>query len=454
MRNNEVIIMVDTLRKLNRRGARINIIKILQKSHPADLALIFRSLTKTERSNIFQLVPETDTRARIISELDDTLIIELFENMEDKDIVKILLEMDYDDEQNLLRALPQGLQTRLLELMKEEESRELEALMEYPENTAGALMTPEVFYLNEDYTAEEAIRLIRENIETEMVFYLYVVDERRHLVGVISLRQLIVVAPKTKLKHIMTEKVISVFPETDQEEVGRYIARYNFLALPVVDEENKLLGIVTVDDIIDVIREEATEDLLQMAGVGKDREIILKNSTEASKIRFPWLFTTWLGGLVSAMVIGLFKDVVSAHVMLAAFLPVIAGMAGNIGTQSSTIITRGLATGRVNHEHIFHVIFKEIRVGLMLGFIYGILLGVVTYFVYGANLMVSLSGTLAIMIAMVIATFVGSFGPIILSRLNIDPAISTGPIVTTSSDIAGILVYLTIATQLFKLFTR
>jgi len=440
--------MVDTLRKLIRRGARINIIKILQKTHPADLALIFRSLSRAERNQIFQYIPETDARAELISELDDPIIIEIFESLDDKEIVKILLEMDYDDEQNLLRELPQEMQTRLLELMKEEESRELEALMEYPRNSAGALMTPEVFALNEEYTAEEAINLIRENIQTEMVFYLYVVDERNHLVGVISLRQLIMVAPKTKLKHIMTEKVVSVTPETDQEEVGRYVARYNFLALPVVDDENKLLGIVTVDDIIDVIREEATEDLLQMAGVGKDREIILKSSLEASRIRFPWLFTTWLGGLVAAVVIGLFSEIVSQYVLLAAFIPVIAGMGGNIGTQSSTIITRGLATGRVNHEHILPVVFKEVRIGFMLGLVYGVFLGIVSYFLYGANVMVALSVTTAIMIAMVIATFVGTAGPILLTKMNIDPAISTGPIVTTIIDIAGIFIYLSIATQL------
>ena len=443
--------MVTTIRKLIRRGARINIIKILQKTHPADLALIFRTLNKTERINIFQLIPEIDSRADMLSELDEVIIIELFEDLEDKDIIKILLEMDYDDEQNLLRALPEEMQTRLLELMKEEESRELEALMEYPESSAGSLMTPEVFALNEDYTAEEAINRIRENIETEMVFYLYVIDERNHLVGVISLRQLIMVAPKTKLKNIMTEKVVSVFPETDQEEVGRYIARYNILAIPVVDDENKLLGIITVDDIIDVIREEATEDLLQMAGVGKDKEIILKSSYEASKIRFPWLFTTWVGGLIAAYVIGLFSDIVSQYVLLAAFIPVIAGMGGNIGTQSSTIITRGLALGRIHNDHILPVIFKEVQVGLILGILYGVFLGVASYFLYGAGMMVALSVGIAIMIAMVIATFVGTAGPAILTKMNIDPAISTGPIVTTIIDIAGIFIYLGIATQLSQI---
>ena len=452
MRNNEVILMVDTLRKLQRRGARINIIKIIQKTHPADLALIFRSLSKIERVEIFDLVAEVNIRADIVSELDSSIIADIFSEMDSKEIVKILLQMDPDDETNLLRTLPEEMQEELLELMKDEESQEVEALMEYSEESAGSIMTPDVFNLHEDCTAEEAIKAIRENIETELVFYLYVVDERNHLVGVISLRQLIVVAPKTKLKNIMTEKVMSVFPETDQEEVGRYIARYNFLAIPVVDEENKILGIVTVDDIIDVIREEATEDLLQMAGLGKDREIILKSSFEASKIRFPWLFTTWVGGLIAAMVIGLFSDLMSQYVLLVAFIPVIAGMGGNIGTQSSTISTRGLATGRINPDRVASIIFKEVRIGLILGFSYGLLLGFATLFFYKGSMLIALAVGLAIMIAMVIASFVGTFGPILLTKMKIDPAISTGPIVTTIIDVSGIFIYLFLAMQLIKIW--
>jgi len=448
MRNNEVILLVDTLRKLHRRGAKVNIVKILQKTHPADLAHLFRSFTKEERHDFFKLMPDNQLRGNLISELDDAIIISLFDELEDMEIVKILLEMDYDDENAVLRILPEDLRDRLLELMKDDESRELEALMEYPDDSAGSLMTPEVFHLHEEYTAEEAIEKIRSAVDSEMVFYIYVVDDRNHLLGVVSLRQLIIVAPRTRLRNIISEEVISVHPETDQEEVARIISRYDFLAIPVVDKENKLLGIVTVDDIIDVMREEATEDLLQMAGVGRDREIILKSTWEASKIRFPWLFTTWVGGLIAAIVIGFFQEIISQFVLLASFLPIIAGMGGNVGTQSSTIVTRGIATGRVNPERYWHIVYNEFKIGLFLGFTYGLLLGIVSIFLYQATLFIGLTVAAAITFAMTLATFIGTYGPILLTRMKIDPAIATGPVVTTAIDILGIAIYLLIATFL------
>jgi magnesium transporter len=448
MRNNEVILLVDTLRKLHRRGAKVNIVKILQKTHPADLAHLFRSFTKEERHDFFKLMPDNQLRGDLISELDDAIIISIFSELEDIEIVKILLEMDYDDENAVLRILPEDLRDRLLELMKDDESRELEALMEYPDDSAGSIMTPEVFHLQEDFTAEEAIEAIRKAVDSEMVFYIYVVDDRNHLLGVVSLRQLIIVAPRTRLRNIISEEVISVHPETDQEEVARIISRYDFLAIPVVDKENKLLGIVTVDDIIDVMREEATEDLLQMAGVGRDREIMLKSTWEASKIRFPWLFTTWVGGLIAAIVIGFFQDIISQFVLLASFLPIIAGMGGNVGTQSSTIITRGIATGRVNPERYWHIVFNELKIGLFLGLTYGLLLGVVSIFLYRATPFIGLTVAMAITFAMTLATFIGTYGPILLTRMKIDPAIATGPVVTTAIDIIGIAIYLIIATFL------
>lgn len=451
MRNNEVLLMVDTLRKLHRRSAKVNILKILNKTHPADLALLFRSFTPEERIDFFKLIPDIQSKADVLSEMDDAIIIELFKEMEDIEIVKVLLEMDYDDETSILRMLPEDMKDRLLELMKEDESRELAALMEYPDDSAGSIMTPEVFHLNESFTAEEAIEKIREAVDTEMVFYIYVVDERNHLIGVISLRKLIVVAPKTKLRNILSEEVISVHPETDQEEVARVISRYNFLALPVVDNENKLLGIVTVDDIIDVMREEATEDLLQMAGVGRDKEIILKSTMEATRIRFPWLFSTWIGGLVAAIVIGFFHDIISHIVILASFLPVVAGMGGNVGTQSAAIIMRGLSTGRVNPQRYWWQVFKEIKVGLTLGLVYGLLLGLAAVLLYRAQLFIGITVAMSIMLSMVLATFIGTYLPIFLTKLKIDPAIATNPFVTTTTDILGVTIYLGIATWLSQI---
>ena len=324
-------------------------------------------------------------------------------------------------------------------------------------------MNPEVFHLYEDYTIARATEEIQKSADTEMVFYIYVTDERNHLIGVVSLRQLILNDPKKKLSDIMVEDVISIPPETDQEEVARIASRYNFIAVPVVDDENKLIGVVTVDDIIDVLREEATEDLLQMAGLGRDTDIILKSAWETIKKRFPWLMATYIGGLIAALIIGVFHDLLSTFIVLMSFIPIIAGMGGNIGTQSSTIITRGLLSGRVNSNTTRKIITKELRVGLTLGLIYGISLGGIAFlmtFIFHSSgydyslincIELSIAIAIAIVIAMSLATLAGTILPIIFSKMKIDPAIATGPLVTTTIDILGILIYLLIATGLVNI---
>jgi magnesium transporter len=457
MRNNEVILLVDAYRKLHRRGAKINLINIIDKTHPADLAMLFRSFTHHERLYFFSLIKTDNKKAEVLSELDDNLTLEILKSLKRPDIIHIFREMDYDDESYILRLMPEEEQQELLNLMKDDESREIEALMSYAEDTAGSIMNPEVFHLQEELTIAQATEEIQKSVDTEMVFYIYVTDDRNHLVGVVSLRQLILNDPKKKLSDIMVEDVVSIRPETDQEEVARIASRYNFVAVPVVDDENKLIGVVTVDDIIDVLREEATEDLLQMAGLGRDTDILLKSSWETTKRRFPWLLATYIGGLIAAMTIGIFHGLLSEYIILASFLPIIAGMGGNIGTQSSTIITRSLLTGRVNPSTAPKIIFKEIRVGLTLGIIYGIVLGLIAFVMsyviktnaYDYSLIrcieLSIAVAFGIAIAMTLATFTGTVAPMVLNKLKIDPAIATGPFVTTTIDILAVLIYLLLA---------
>ena len=247
----------------------------------------------------------------------------------------------------------------------------------------------------------------------------------------------------------MSKQIHVVRPETDQEEVARIVSQYNFLAVPVVDPDDRLLGIVTVDDVVDIIREEATEDFLQMVGAGKDREILLKSSWENARMRLPWLFASWVGGIMAAFIIGIFDNVLQSTIALAAFIPVIMGMGGNIGTQSSTIIVRGLATGRVSIENSMRILFKEIRVGLMLGILYGLLLGVFAILKFlDVSPMLGVVVGVSICISMIIAATIGSLVPLILNRFEIDPAIATGPFVTTSIDILGVACYFLIAISL------
>jgi magnesium transporter len=230
------------------------------------------------------------------------------------------------------------------------------------------------------------------------------------------------------------------------------VAQYNYLAVPVVDGDTRLLGIVTVDDVVDVIREEATEDFLQMAGAGKDREILNKSSWDNAKARLPWLFASWLGGILAATVIGVYEDVLQSTIALAAFIPVIMGMGGNIGTQSSTIVVRGIATGRVDFGSEFKIIMKEVTVGFILGGLYGILLGLFAMFRFiDAPAYLGLVVGLSIGLSMLVAAAVGTIIPLFLRKVDIDPAIATGPFVTTSVDVVGVLLYFVIATSFLNL---
>ena len=268
-------------------------------------------------------------------------------------------------------------------------------------------------------------------------------NEHGHLVGVVSLRALVVHSAATPLSDLMETDVISATVNTDQEEVARLAARYNFLAIPVVDDGNHLVGIVTIDDVVDVIREEATEDILKMAGADEtayESPSVLRNV----RMRAPWLFATWLAGLAASMLIGVFEDQLTKTVALAAFIPVVLGMGGNVGSQTATIIVRGLATGRVSAELGVTYLLRETGIGLLLGLLYGVLLGVYAAVAHGDGAAVvglPLTVGLSIFLSMAISACVGATTPLIFNRLNIDPAVATGPIVTTTVDVLGTLTY-------------
>ena len=444
--SNEITILRDTFRRLLRRRAKTNIIKLIDKTHPADLALLFRYFNDNEQDEIFADLKESETTAEFLSELDESITIRLLENESPERIAQILEKASSNEQAYLMGLVDEKYATSVIDLLRAEKQEELEEMMAYPEDSAGILMYTDVFTLHEETKAKDAIYALQDQEEAEMVFYLYTLDNDGRLTGVISLRELVITPGDTMLKDIMSKHIHVVRPETDQEEVARIVSQYNFLAVPVVDQEDRLLGIVTVDDVVDVIREEATEDFLQLVGAGKDREILLKSSWENARMRVPWLFASWVGGILAALIIGIFADVLKSTIALAAFIPVIMGMGGNIGTQSSTMIVRGLATGRVSIENSVKILFKEIRVGLILGILYGLLLGVFAIFQFiDVSPMIGVVVGLSICISMIIAATIGSLVPLILNRFEIDPAIATGPFVTTAIDILGVAFYFIVA---------
>ena len=446
MFEHEIKILKDTFARLLRRNAHTNLVKLIRKTHPADLAIVFRYFSVEEQAQVFSIMVEDGQAVEFLVELDDTLIANLLENESPERIATVIQESSANDQSYILSTLEDEQAQSVIELLKTEEQEEIEELMGYPEDSAGAMMTTNVFTLYQNTICKDALKSLQDQSEAEMVFYLYITDEDDRLVGVASLRALATTPADTILKDIMVKRVHTVRPETDQEEVAQIVAQYNYLAVPVLDEDNQLLGIVTVDDVVDVIREEATEDFLQMAGAGKDREILLKSSWENARARLPWLFASWIGGIVAASIIGTFEHMLESMIALAAFIPVIIGMGGNIGTQSSTIIVRGIATGRIEIGSELKVMWKEVRVGIILGVLYGLLLGAFAKFRFiDADPMLGVVVGLSIACSMLLAVAVGTFVPMFLRKVDIDPAIASGPFVTTSIDILGVLFYFVIA---------
>jgi len=446
MFDTEITLLRDTFRRLLRRHANSNIIKLIGKTHPADMALIYRYFNEEEQDTIFAMMPPSEESVEFLSELDESITVRLLDQVTPQRMATILEEASSNEIAHLMGLVNEDYATAVIDLLQAEEQEKLEEIMAYPEDSAGILMYTDVFTLHEETKAIDAIAALQDQEEAEMVFYLYAVDDDGRLTGVVSLRNLVTTSSDTTLENIMSRRVHSVRPETDQEEVARIVSQYNFLAVPVVDAEDQLLGIITVDDVVDIIREEATEDFLQMVGAGKDREILLKSSWDNARMRFPWLFASWVGGILAAFIIGAFDNILQSTIVLAAFIPVIIGMGGNIGTQSSTIIVRGLATGRVGLENSVKILLKEMRVGLILGILYGILLGIFAIFRFlDVSPMLGLVVGLSICASMIIAATIGSLVPLILNRFDIDPAVATGPFVTTAIDILGVALYFWIA---------
>jgi len=446
MFQHEISVLRDTFRRLIRRHAKTNITKLIDKTHPADMAVLFRFFTNSEQTFLFNIIMEIDQVSDFLAELDEPIILNLMGEYPPEKIAKLFQKLGTNDQADILELFSEEKAQSVLDLLNEEKQEEVEEIMSYPEDSAGSIMTTDIFTLHQNTTAQEAIKELQKQEKSEMVFYLYITDDDGRLTGVISLRDLVITQPETTLVDIMTKTVVSVRPETDQEEAAKIVARYNYLAIPVVDKNDGMLGIVMVDDVVDVIREEATEDFLQMAGAGKDREILLKSSWENAKSRLPWLFASWIGGVLAAAIIGKYEHMLESTIALAAFIPVIIGMGGNIGTQSSTIVVRGIATGRVEEGKELKLLLKELRVGLMLGTLYGLLLGGFTLLPFvDTTPYLGLIVGLSICSSMLIASCVGTMVPLGFQKINIDPAIATGPFVTTSIDILGVSLYFLIA---------
>jgi magnesium transporter len=440
------------LRRLVRRDAAPQVRKVIAKSRAEDIAAALEHMTASERQRLFPMIEDRDSAAAVMTNLSEGALEDVVETITTVELADLLERMEVDDATDVIEALPDELRAAVLGEVGGEDTEELSVLMAWPSDSAGGIMSTSFFAMPETATCGEAIRAVQERgDDIDSMFYVYVLNADHKLVGVVSLRQLLVNAPSTPLVSIMTREVITVGPRQDQEEVARYVARYDLLAIPVVDEFQRLLGIVTVDDVVDVIREEAVEDMMLLVGVSDDQADGSKGVFGRVRDRAGWLLATICGGVLSSELIGSFEETLVKVAVLAGFIPVIMGMGGNVGLQSATITVRGIATGHVQLGGAISYIWREARVGIVLGLLFAGVLEGYELVRYIDQPLIGVSVGLSVCLAIIVASVFGTSVPVILSLMGVDPALATGPFVTTASDITGIIIYLGVATLLLQI---
>ncbi len=428
------------------------IVDLFSTLQPYDQAELVTMLAPEERCQVLRLFPD-ETLALIFEELDAEVIAELVKELGEERVSRILEEMSSDDVVDLLAELEEEQAEGLLGLMEAEDARDVKSLLTYPENTAGRLMTNEYVTIKSHWTVEEALHRLRQEAPgAETIYYLYVTDHEEKLVGVVSLRELIVAAADTPIADIMSENVVYVSVTVDQEEVARLIERYDFLALPVVNENRRLVGIVTVDDVIDVLEDEATEDFSRLAAIGGVTEVsdLRVPAYQAALKRLPWLVILVFFDLISGNIIARFEKTLDAIAVLAIFIPMITDMAGNTGTQALAVVVRGLALNEFKSRDLLWLLRREAGVGIITGTVNGLLIALLTY-LWKGNIWLGFVIGFSLWLTLFIATMCGTVVPLILNYLKLDPAVASGPFITTINDIIGLTIYFTVATAFLNL---
>ncbi|MFC5713649.1 magnesium transporter [Thalassorhabdus alkalitolerans] len=435
-----------------------HVIDLLQKEDEAQFRDQFLELHPTDQLSIFHTLNQTE-RKRLYAYLQPQEFAEIFQGMEfleqewvsrelnDNYIADMLNDMYSDDVADFLGELPEEKRSSILTAMDKEEAADAKELLSYPEETAGAIMTKEFLAVKADNRVSDVIEFLRkEGPDAETVYYLYVTNQEDQLVGVVSLRDLIVSPTEEKVENIMGTRVVSTKVTTDQEEVASLIQRYDLLAAPVVTDDGALVGIVTVDDVIDIIEEEVTEDIGEISATRGATDVNL-SAFQAAKKRAPWIILLMFFGMITAGVIDQFEGTLEEIVILAAFIPLIMDSAGNTGTQSLAVVVRSLATGSFEKKGLWQTIRREFSTGVLIGLSCAIVLVGLITILYG-NLVLAGVVAVSIFLSLSIATVTGALFPLIINKLKLDPAIASGPFVTTVNDILGLLIYFTIATSL------
>ncbi len=433
------------IRRMIKRDKKLVIKRKLKSLYPADLVELINELSKDEIGVIINSIPLKNL-ALELTELNFESKQVLLNLLQPEGLRIILDSMAADDLADLLGSLSIGKSKELLDLMKKEDAKKIQNLLGYDEESAGGIMTTEYIAIRETKTVQEALDKIRDiATKAEMIYYIYIVNQTNQLVGVLSMRELITTNPGQQIKKIMHEKIIDVKVDVDQEEVAKYISKYDLLAIPVVNYNEQLLGIITVDDIIDVIEEEATEDIYKMAATTEIDLDSRKNMIMGAALkRLPWLTVLLFASMLSGTVIDIFSTTISSVVALTFFMPTLSGTGGNAATQALAIVVRGLATGDVDSEDIFEHLFNEIKIGILVAVTCGLIIGVVAL-IWQGNVVLGLVVGLAMMCSILTATIVGTTVPFIVNKVGIDPAVAAGPFITTVIDASSLFIYFSLA---------
>ena len=440
-----------TLKDLIGRNREFDIIDFFSDMHPADIADLIDELDEEDRLRLFSLL-DVDKASDVILELSGASREQLIEDLSNERLTDIIEEMESDDKADIIAELSDDQAKAILEAIEPEESLEVKELLQYPEDTAGGIMQSELVSVKKQATINDAFQAVADaKDEMENIHNIFVVDENDKLIGTVPLQRLITTKRFTPIVDVIDRDIPSVNADMDQEEVARLFKKYDLVAAGVVDSDQRLLGRITIDDIMDTVQEETSEDIYRLAGLGLD-DTIFSKTVDSVKKRLPWLYLNLITALTSVLVIGFFEDTIRLMVALVFFMPVIAGLGGNAGGQTLALIIRGIALGEITFENAKRVLYRQIAVGVTNGVAVGIVIAVIAYFWKGIPVLGLIIG-LAMIISVFMGTMVGVLIPLALKRIDLDPALGSNILLTAFTDAFGFFSYLTLATLFLKLLT-
>lgn len=440
---------IGQLRNLIEQKDANNLKTLLADLHPADIAELCNDLDLEEARFVYRLL-DNETAASALVEMDDDVRKEYLDVLPSETIAKRFVDyMDTDDAVELMRDLDEDKQEEILSHIEDiEQAGDIVDLLKYDEDTAGGIMGTEMVLVNENWSMPECLREMRQQAEElDDIYYVYVVDDDERLLGVFPLKKMITSPSVSKVKHVMEKDPISVHVDTPLEEVAQVFEKYDLVAVPVIDSIGRLMGQITVDDVMEEVREQSERDYQLASGLSQDVETD-DNVMRQTSARLPWLLIGMLGGIGSSMILGNFDEIFATHPEMALFIPLIAGTAGNVGTQSSAIVVQGLANGSLDTKHAFKQILKESVVALINATIISLLVYAYNFFCYGGTATVTYSVSLSLFAVIMFASIFSTLVPMTLNKMNIDPAIATGPFVTTTNDVIGMMMYMGITVLL------